>query len=108
MIILLLFIHYIIGLNFLKCWWRIILLLFFLTSALLAASPQLLMALSGSYVLFTLLTAGAAYIQDDVFLGVNSDKVSALKGQVARWKRNVQEGTDDHDKAGNCTDYMLL
>lgn len=80
MIILLLFISNIISLN-----------LIFITSLMLATSPQLLIALSCGYVVFTLLTAGAAHIQNNVFLGVNSDKVSALKGQVARWKINAQE-----------------
>ena len=56
---------------------------------MLAASAQLLRALSWSYFFLTLLGAGAAYIQNNVFLGVNSDKVSTLKGQMARWKRTT-------------------
>lgn len=54
------------------------------TSTMLSTSPQLLIALRCRHIVFTLLSAGAAYIQNNVFLGVNSDKVSALKGQVAR------------------------
>lgn len=63
-----------------------------LTSTTLATSPWLLTALSSSrYIVFTLLGAGAAYIQNNVFLGVDSDEVSTLERQVARYKMKVQE-----------------
>lgn len=57
------------------------------TSAMLATSHLLYFALRCRFVLFTLLSAGAAYIQNNVFLGVDSDKISALKCQVARWEK---------------------
>lgn len=63
----------------------------FLASTMLSTSPQFLTAQSYRYFVFTLLAAGAAYIQNNVFLGVNSDKVSTLKGQVARWKKHTQK-----------------
>lgn len=56
------------------------------TFSKLAISPWLLIQLSYSHVLLTLLSAGAAHIQDDVFLRVHSHKVAALEGQVTRWK----------------------
>lgn len=53
---------------------------------MLSTRPQLLAARRHSYVVVTLLAAGAAHIQNYVLLGVDSDKVATLKGQVARWK----------------------
>ena len=50
-----------------------------LTFTILATSTQLLIVLWSRYVVFALLSAGATYIQNDVFLGINSDKISALK-----------------------------
>lgn len=75
---------------------------------MLATSPQLVNALNCRNILFTLLTAGAAYIQNNVFLGVNSDKVSALKGQVARWKMNVQERMDEQLRQDNFNVYFIF
>ena len=63
---------------------------YFFILTMLTASTQLLSPLSWSYFFLTLLGAGAAYIQNNVFLGVNSDKVATLKGQMARWKRTTK------------------
>lgn len=69
---------------------------------MLATSPWLLTALSSSrYIVFTLLGAGAAYIQNNVFLGVDSDKVSTLKRQVARYKMKVQERSVEQVTVGD-------
>ena len=50
-----------------------------------ATSPLFFTWLSWVQVLLTLLGAGAAYIQNNVLLGVNSDKISAFKGQMTSW-----------------------
>lgn len=42
--------------------------------------------LSRIQVILALLGAGAAHIQNDVLLGVNSDKISAFEGQMASWR----------------------
>lgn len=50
-----------------------------------AMSPLFFTWLSCIQVIVALLGAGAAYIQNDVFLGVNSDKIPAFKGQMTSW-----------------------
>lgn len=59
-----------------------------------AMPPLFFTWLSCIQVILTLLGAGAAYIQNDVLLGVNSDKISAFKGQMTSWGvENIQQIT---------------
>lgn len=61
-----------------------------LTPTTLPTSPRLLILLRRCKdFVFTLLSAGAAYIQNDVLLGVDADKISAFKGQVARCDERI-------------------
>lgn len=48
-------------------------------------SPLFVTWLGCVQVILALLGAGAAYIQNDVLLGVNSDKISAFEGQMTSW-----------------------
>lgn len=49
-------------------------------------SPLFFTWLSCIQVFLALLGAGAAYVQNDVLLGVNSDKISAFEGQMTSWR----------------------
>lgn len=72
-----------------------------------AISPRLLILLLSRDVLLTLFSAGAAHIQDNVFLRVDSDKVTALEGQVTSWKVRIKKKPKTNKKDNLLNEFVI-